>query len=224
MRILLSADMEGIAGVVGPEDVLPGSSEYERCRRLLTEEVNAAVRGVYETDMDAEVLVSEAHAGFRNLLPERLDRRATLLRGKPKPDGMMAGLAENTDAVLFIGYHGKAGTPRSVMPHTIRSGVIADVRCNGHSLGELGLNAALAVQRGAVAVLVSGDDTVAAEAAALAPGIAHGRGETCSRCPRRRPAAPRGSMRDARTGGAFRASRSRDCQITEVRRSCAAGS
>jgi len=171
MQVLLSVDMEGIAGVVAPEDVTPGHIEYERSRKLLTAEVNAAVRGVYAADRDAEVLVTEAHAGFRNLLPELLDRRATLLRGKPKPDGMLAGLAGGTDAVLFIGYHGKAGTPRSVLAHTIRSGVIADVRCNGRSLGELGLNAALAAHRGTVAVLVSGDDTVAAEAAEVAPGM-----------------------------------------------------
>ena len=69
------------------------------------------------------MLVTEAHAAFRNLLPELLDRRAVLLRGTPKPWGMMAGLAEDIDAVLFIGYHGKAGTPRSVHgPHHLRRG------------------------------------------------------------------------------------------------------
>ncbi len=171
MRVLISADMEGVAGVVDPEDVTPGNTEYQRNRELLTAEVNAAVRGVYAAENDAEVLVTEAHAGFRNLLPGVLDRRVTLLRGKPKPDGMLAGLTDSTDAVLFIGYHGKAGTTRSVLPHTIRSGVIADVRCNGCSFGELGLNAALAAHRGAIAVLVSGDDTVAAEAATIAPGM-----------------------------------------------------
>lgn len=117
------------------------------------------------------MLVTEAHAEFRNLLPELLDRRAELLRGTPKPGGMMAGLAADTDAVLFIGYHGKAGMPRSVMAHTISGRVIADVRCNGRSLGELGLNTALAAHHGVPPVLVSGDDTVAAEAADVAPGI-----------------------------------------------------
>jgi D-amino peptidase len=135
MRVLVSIDMEGIAGVV---------------------------------DGEAEVLVTEAHAGFRNLLPELLDRRAELLRGKPKPDGMMAGLADGVDAVLFIGYHGKAGTPRSVLAHTIHGGVVADVRCDGRSLGELGLNTALAAHSGIPPVLVAGDDTVAAEAAEVA--------------------------------------------------------
>ena len=171
MRVLVSVDMEGIAGVVHGDDVAPGHREYERNRTLLTAETNAAVRGVYAYDAGAQVLVTEAHARYRNLLPELLDRRAQLLRGTPKPGGMMAGLADGTDAVLFVGYHGKAGTPRSVMAHTFAGGVIADIRCDGRSLGELGLNTALAAHHGAAPVLVSGDDTVATEAADVAPGM-----------------------------------------------------
>jgi D-amino peptidase len=171
MRVLVSVDMEGNAGVVHPDDIRPGHGEYERNRNLLTAEVNAAVRGIHAHQADAQALVTEAHAEFRNLLPEQLDRRASLLRGSPKPGGMMAGLAADVDAVLFIGYHGKAGMPRSVMAHTISGRVIADVRCNGRSLGELGLNTALAAHHGVTPALVSGDDTVAAEAAEVSPGI-----------------------------------------------------
>ncbi len=171
MQVLVSVDMEGIAGVVDGEDVSPGTGEYERHRRQLTAEASAAVRGVHAFEADSRVLVTEAHGYFRNLLPDLLDRRAELLRGKPKPDGMMAGLAEGMDAVLFIGYHGKAGTHRSVLAHTIHGGVVADVRCDGRSVGELGLNTALAAHRGVPAVLVAGDDTVAAEAAEVAPGM-----------------------------------------------------
>ncbi|AQZ65953.1 D-aminopeptidase dipeptide-binding protein DppA [[Actinomadura] parvosata subsp. kistnae] len=171
MRVLVSVDMEGIAGVVHGDDVLPGHGEYERNRALLTAETNAAVRGVHAFEPRAQVLVTEAHAHFRNLLPERLDRRAELLRGTPKPYGMMAGLDGGVDAALFIGYHGKAGTARSVLAHTVSGGVVSDVRCNGRSLGELGLNAALAAHAGVPPVLVSGDDTVAAEAAEVVPGM-----------------------------------------------------
>jgi D-amino peptidase len=171
MRVLISVDMEGIAGVVDPDDVRPGHPEHERNRSLMTAEASAAVRGVCAFDPDAEVQVTDAHSAFRNLLPELLDRRAELLRGKPKPEGMLAGLAERPDAVMFIGYHGKAGTARSVLAHTISSAVIADVRCDGRSLGELGLNAAYAAHHGVPAVLVSGDDSVAAEAADVIPGM-----------------------------------------------------
>jgi D-amino peptidase len=171
MRVLISVDMEGIGGVVDGEDVSPGQPEYERNRKLITAEANAAVRGVHEFDPDAEAWVTEAHAGFRNLLPESLDRRAVLLRGKPKPDGMMSGLADGVDAVVFIGYHGKAGTGGSVLAHTINGRVVADVRCDGRSLGEIGLNTALAAHHGVPVVLVAGDDSVAAEAGDVAPGV-----------------------------------------------------
>jgi D-amino peptidase len=171
LRVLVSVDMEGIAGIVDGEDVSPGKAEYERNRKLITAEASAAVRGVFAYEPDSQVLVSEAHAGFRNLLPDQLDRRAELLRGKPKPDGMLSGLSDSVDAAVFIGYHGKAGTARSVLAHTISGGVVADVRCNGLSLGELGLNAALAATAGVPAVLVAGDDSVAAEAAEVVPGM-----------------------------------------------------
>jgi D-amino peptidase len=171
MRVLISVDMEGISGVVDPEDVRPGHAEYERNRALITAETNAAVRGVYAFEPDSHVLVTEAHASFRNLLPAQLDRRAELLRGTPKPWGMMTGLDADIDAVVFIGYHGKAGTARSVMAHTISGGVVADVRCNGRSVGELGLNVALAASSGVAPVLVAGDDSVAEEAADVAPGM-----------------------------------------------------
>lgn len=171
MRILVSVDMEGIAGVVDSADVRPGQPEYERNRKLMTAEASAAVRGVHTYDQAAEVLVTDAHAAFRNLLPDQLDRRAELLRGKPKPDGMLGGLGDGIDALVCIGYHGKAGTGRSVLAHTISSAVIADVRIDGRSLGELGLNVARAAHEGVPTVLVAGDDTVAAEAAQVAPGM-----------------------------------------------------
>jgi D-amino peptidase len=171
VRVLISVDMEGIAGVVHADDIRPGHSEYERNRVLLTDEANAAIRGVHAFDANAQVLVADAHAQFRNLLPGSLDRRAELLRGAPRPGGMMAGLTPGVEAVLFVGYHGKAGTACSVLAHTISGAVVADVRCNGRSLGELGLNTALASHHGVGPALVSGDDTVAAEAAEVAPGM-----------------------------------------------------
>lgn len=171
MRVLISVDMEGVAGVVDVDDISPGHVEYERNRRLMTAEANAAVRGVLRCDGSAEVLVGDAHARYRNILPELLDRRCELLRGTPKPFGMLAGIDAGVDAVLFIGYHGKAGTPGSVLAHTVSGGVIGDVRCNGRSLGEIGLNVALAAHFGAVPVLVTGDESVAREAGGVAPGI-----------------------------------------------------
>lgn len=173
MRVLVSVDMEGVAGVAHPREVEPGDSEYERNRHLMTAETNAAVEGALEYDPQAQVVVCDSHANARNIFPERLHRRALLRRGAPKPLGMMSGIAdaEPFDAVLFVGYHGRAGTARSVISHTMNSSVIAEVRCAGVPLGEIGLNAALAAEHGAVPVLVTGDDTAATEATEIAPGI-----------------------------------------------------
>lgn len=171
MRVLVSVDMEGVAGVVAPEDVKPGQPEYERNRTYLTDEASAAVRGALAYDPAASVVVCDAHAAFRNVLPDRLARGCTLLRGSPRVNGMMTGIDAGVDAVCFIGYHGQAGTPHSVLAHTVSGATIAQVRCNGQALGELGLNAALAAHHGAVPVLATGDDTLAREAEAIVPGI-----------------------------------------------------
>jgi D-amino peptidase len=171
MRILISADMEGISGIVHPTETNPGGYDYERGRALMTAEVNAAVAGVLEAVPGAEVLVADAHGPFRNLLPEDLDRRAKLVRGKPRPLGMLAGLNDDTDAVLLVGYHARAGGGPAVLAHTIGDAVL-DVRLAGRSMGEIGLNAALAGFHGAPVVLLSGDDAACAELLELVPGAA----------------------------------------------------
>lgn len=169
--MLISVDMEGVAGVVAPEDVQPGHAEYERNRTYMTDEASAAVRGVLAAAPDASVVVSDAHANFRNILPDRLASGCTLLRGSPRRHGMVAGIDGDVDIVCFVGYHGRAGTAHSVLAHTMSGATIAQVRCNGQELGEVGLNAALAGYYGATPLLATGDDTLAREAAVVAPGI-----------------------------------------------------
>ncbi|MGI8879166.1 MAG: M55 family metallopeptidase [Jatrophihabitans sp.] len=171
MRVLVSVDMEGVAGVVAPDDISPGHAEYERNRGYMTDEASAAVRGVLAYDSGASVVVCDAHAGYRNILPDRLDRRCTLLRGAPRTHGMLTGIDAGVDAVCLVGYHGKAGTTRSVLAHTVSGGTIARVRCNGMELGEAGLNSALAAHFDALPVLATGDETLAREAESVVPGI-----------------------------------------------------
>ena len=83
--MLISVDMEGVAGVAAPEDVTPGQPHYERNCGYMTGEANAAVLGVLAADPDASVVVVDGHANFRNIVPDRLDRRCTLLRGSARP-------------------------------------------------------------------------------------------------------------------------------------------
>ncbi|MFN2559788.1 MAG: M55 family metallopeptidase [Jatrophihabitans sp.] len=172
MRVLVSVDMEGVAGVAAPEDVTPGQPHYDRNCGYMTDEASAAVRGVRAHDPEASVVVVDAHADFRNIVPDRLARGCTLLRGAPRPLSMLTGVDRDVDAVCFIGYHGRAGTAASVLAHTMSGATVARIRCNGEELGELGLNAALAVHYGAVPVLATGDDTLVREASSVVPGMA----------------------------------------------------
>ncbi|MFE0692576.1 M55 family metallopeptidase [Streptomyces sp. NPDC058869] len=234
MKALISVDMEGISGIVHSSETNPERDDYQRGRELMTAEANAVIAGVLDAEPTADVLVADAHGTFRNLLPEQLDRRARLVRGKPRALNMLAGLDEETDAALFVGYHVRAGEGPGVLAHTM-NGEILDVRVadrapgedaqgaahgpgedaqstahgpgegvqstahapredvggtghatgegvrltartpgdgvrrSGRSLGEIGLNAAMAGHLGVPVVLLSGDDAACAEAAELIP-------------------------------------------------------
>ncbi|MFE7141127.1 M55 family metallopeptidase [Streptomyces sp. NPDC057644] len=169
MKALISVDMEGISGIVHSSETNPERYDYQRGRELMTAEANAVIAGVLDAEPTADVLVADAHGTFRNLLPEQLDRRARLVRGKPRALNMLAGLDAETDAALFVGYHVRAGEGPGVLAHTM-NGEILDVRVAGRSLGEIGLNAAMAGHLGVPVVLLSGDDAACAEAADLIPG------------------------------------------------------
>jgi D-amino peptidase len=155
-KVYISVDMEGISGVSGDDQVSSGTPEYGRSRKLMAEDLNAAVRGALEAGA-TDILVNDSHGGQRNLLPEDVHPSARLISHSFKRHGMMEGLDETFDAVIFIGYHAKADTPRGLFAHT-GSGVVRDLQINGRSVGEGGMNAALAAWYGVPVVLVTGDD------------------------------------------------------------------
>ena len=167
-RVYISVDMEGISGVNGDDQTSAGQPEYARARKLMAEDANAAIRGAFEGGA-TDVLVNDSHGGQRNLLPEDLDARARLISHSFKRHGMMEGLDDSFDAVIFVGYHAKADTPRGLFAHT-GSGVVRDLQINGRSVGEGGMNAALAAYYGVPVVAVSGDDVAVAEVKESAPG------------------------------------------------------
>ncbi|MDR0458659.1 MAG: M55 family metallopeptidase [Burkholderiaceae bacterium] len=168
MKILVSIDIEGVAGVMHPEQTRGGCSEYERARAWMTDEANAAIRGAL-TGGATQVLVNDAHGSFHNLLLERIDERARVITGKPRTLGMMAGVEQGCDAVCMIGYHASAQTA-GVLAHTINSFAFRRVRVNGREMGEAGLYGALAGEFGAPVALLSGDDVFLAETLPLFPG------------------------------------------------------
>ncbi len=168
-KVYISVDMEGISGVNGDDQTSAGQPEYARGRKLMLEDANAAIRGAFAGGA-TDVLVNDSHGSQRNLLPEDLDPRARLISHSFKRHGMMEGLDESFDSVLFVGYHAKASAPRGLFAHT-GSGVVRDVQLNGVSIGEGGMNAAMAAWYGVAVALVTGDDTAVDEVKASAPGV-----------------------------------------------------
>lgn len=168
-RVYMSVDMEGISGVSGSDQTAAGQPEYGRSRKLMAEDANAAIRGAFAGGA-TDVLVNDSHGSQRNLLPEDLDPRARLISHSFKRHGMMEGLDESFHAVIFVGYHAKAQASRGLFAHT-GSGVVRDLRINGQSVGEGGMNALLADWYGVPVVLVTGDDAAVDEVKARVPDI-----------------------------------------------------
>ena len=169
MRVYISVDMEGIAGVVHEDQTDPVEprhlGEYNRFRRLMTNEANAAIAGALDAGATG-VVVNDSHWLMRNLLAEELNPAAELLSGGPKRLSMVEGIDGGFRYAMFVGYHAMAGTQHAIIDHTYTSRVY-QVRVNGQPVGELALNAAMAGIHGVPVALVSGDQALAAEARAL---------------------------------------------------------
>lgn len=163
MNILIAADMEGITGVVHWDHVDPAHAEYPRFRRLMTADVNAAIRGAFAGGA-SRVTVTDGHHFGRNLLIEELDARAALNCGTPSPLSMVQGIDQGVDGVLFVGYHARAGTPNAILDHTWSSERVANLWINERLFGESGLNGAVCGHFGAPVLMVTGDQAVCAEA------------------------------------------------------------
>ncbi|MEM2103187.1 MAG: M55 family metallopeptidase [Candidatus Bathyarchaeia archaeon] len=164
MKIFISADMEGVAGITSPEHTMREGREHERARRLLTGEVNAAIEGILKACKPKTILVNDSHGTMRNIIPEELHESAELLTGTPKPLEMMQGIDKSYDAAFFIGYHAMRGAYPSVLEHTFSGKVVFDVFLNGKRVGETALNAAMAGVFGVPVALVTGDRAVTEEA------------------------------------------------------------
>jgi D-amino peptidase len=169
-KILIAVDIEGVAGVWRPEQVQAGNADYERARRWMTQEADAAIRGAFAGGAGA-VLVNDSHGHFGNLLADELDPRAELIQGKPRQLGMMAGVDQGVAGVLMIGWHARAKS-RGVLAHTSNSFAFARVWLGGLELGEFGLYAALAGEFGVPVLMASGCDVMADEVNTLLPHAA----------------------------------------------------
>lgn len=165
MKLYVSADMEGIAGLAEYCHCAPGCAEFHRMVELLTWHINAIVQAALDAGID-EVLVNEAHSGMNYLNLAALHPRASLVSGYVKADNQMHGIDETFLGGVFIG-HARAGTAGATLNHTYVMNYVYDVRLNGEPVGEIGLNALWAAYLGSRLLLVVGDDLAAAEAQAF---------------------------------------------------------
>ena len=166
MKIYISADMEGVVGVVSGDQLTPASFEYQRFREFMTQEVNSAVEAAFEAGA-TEIVISDSHGNAENLLIEKLPKNVMLVRGFPRPLAMMQGIDETFDGVIFLGYHSSTTNPQGVRAHTMSSARLADVRLNNISMPEGGINAAIAGQFNVPVIMISGDDAAVKEVTAI---------------------------------------------------------
>ena len=169
LRVFVSVDMEGIGGIGTPAMTSASGKDYATGRALMTAEVNAVVAAIF-THGPAEILVNDSHGDMQNLLHLELDPRVRYLQGSIKPYGMVQGLDSTFDAVIFVGYHARAGTRDGFIAHT-GSGAVEGLWINGVEVGEGGLNAIYAGALGVPVLVASGDEAFVREIGAIVPGI-----------------------------------------------------
>jgi D-amino peptidase len=169
MKVFLSSDMEGTAGVVDWRQCVGDGPEAAAGRALLLAEVNAAIEGAVAGGA-TEIVVNDSHSTMRNLPADALAGGASYISGSHKPLYMMQGLDGSFDAVLFVSYHGSVGAPAG-LSHTYNPRAVMEARLGGVVTGEAGINALVAAHYGVPVVLVTGDRCACEETAALIPGV-----------------------------------------------------
>lgn len=171
MRIYISADMEGVAGITAEEQTNPvGQPEYAYSCTLMTGEVRAACEGAKDAGATA-IVVNDSHWSMRNVIHEELPPDVRLIRGSPKPLSMNQGIDATFDAVAYVGYHASGGTQDAVLDHTYTDATLYEVRINGERCSEARINAAVAGAFGVPVVFLSGDQNACADARSFMPWV-----------------------------------------------------
>lgn len=164
LKVYISADMEGISGVVSADQLAPGSFEYAQARQWMTDDVLAAIQGAREAGA-TEFVISDSHGNGQSLLIDKFpsDIPISVVRSFPRPLGMMEGLDSSFAAVIFVGYHAATTSTTGVRAHTISSALLTRIALNGTAMSEAGINAAIAAQFGVPVVMITGDDAIVNE-------------------------------------------------------------
>ena len=167
MKIYISADIEGIAGVINRDQGGPDGFEYDKGREWMTGEVRAACEAAMDRGAN-DIVISDSHGNAQNLLMDELPESVRVVRSWPRPLGMMQGLEEGGfDAAMLIGYHAGSTNISGLMAHTLYGTVIREVRLNGQLASETLISAGIAGHFGVPVIFVSGDDVYVKETRGL---------------------------------------------------------
>ena len=164
MKILISADLEGVSGVAHPDQIYPEGKYYKETLLRWAQELNAIVDGLREYGVK-KIVINDSHNHSRNL-DSSLVPKANIVIGWQRPYSMVSGVEKDFDACFFTGYHTMAGS-NSTLSHTYRPRIIKKVFLNKKPVGEIGLNAALAGYFNTPVVFISGDKETCTEARKL---------------------------------------------------------
>jgi D-amino peptidase len=168
LRIFISCDMEGCTGIVHNDQLVPGKPDYGQGRELMTRDVVAAASAALAVEGVRGVTVCDGHGTMRNLLIDRFPVGCEVISGPASSKTLCQseGLDGDFAAVLYVGYHSRAGTPDGLLAHTWIGSLVHEIRVNGRVFGETALNAAIAGAFGVPAVFLSGDEAACREAKA----------------------------------------------------------
>jgi D-amino peptidase len=168
MRVFISVDMEGVAGVATLDQIIRGGTGYPRAQELMTAEANAAIRGAFDGGA-TEVVVNDSHGTMDNLIHDRLDPRARIIFGAPRASCMVQGITRDDALAVFVGYHAAAGSD-GVLSHTFSSN-FTELRVNGQPVSEAEVNGLYAAWYGVPVGVVTGDDRICEASRKVFPGV-----------------------------------------------------
>ena len=171
MKVFISADIEGVTGVVHSDQTGGSSGDYMRARRWMTGDVNAAIEGALKAGA-SEIYVKDSHGNGRNILLEEMRKEAHLISGWDTMLSMVQGIDKTFDALILIGYHSMAGTKNGVLAHTFTS-CVKQLSVNDQPIGEPEISALVAGHYGVPVTFIAGDQTAVGELIGFIGEIPH---------------------------------------------------
>jgi len=155
LKGFISVDLEGMPYIVIPGHLNLKGTLYEEARKIATKITLVVAQELYENGFE-KIIIADSHGPMVNLEIEGLPDFVEIVRGNPRPISMVTGI-EECDAAIFLGYHAKFGTEKSIFDHTYSSSSIHQLEINGISVSEYLLNSYTAGEYDVPVILVAGD-------------------------------------------------------------------